>query len=195
MYQSIKRCLSKQIIFPNHSTRLYIHTYNTTYIISYRKPIDAHHQRASSYSGSQHTPSVATTVRPQSPHIPIQSPVYSPLYVNKNVLNGNVNETPLLYDDANSLNNYSLLCHGVGAGANNAVKKRDKLRHRFSDVGSWGRKRKNKKGIRQFHSMNETIEVLADPVIEDDIFVSTQFLFFFTFVRNHKLLPGRARLH
>ncbi|XP_037041312.1 tight junction protein ZO-1 isoform X5 [Bradysia coprophila] len=140
------------------------------HVESERKPIDAHHQRASSYSGSQHTPSVATTVRPQSPQIPIQSPVYSPLYVNKNVLNGNDNETPLLYDDANSLNNYSLLCHGVTPGANNTVKKRDKLRHRFSDVGSWGRKRKNKKGIRQFHSMNETIEVLADPVIEDDIF-------------------------
>lgn len=104
--------------------------------------------------------------------MPIHSPVYSPLYVNKNVLNGNQNETPLLYDDANSLNNYSLLCHGVTTSPTNAVKKRDKLRHRFSDVGSWGRRRKNKKGIRQFHSMNETIEVLADPVIEDDIFVS-----------------------
>lgn len=93
--------------------------------------------------------------------------------MNKNVLNGNENETPsLLYDDANSLNNYSLLCHGVTTSPTNAVKKRDKLRHRFSDVGSWGRRRKNKKGIRQFHSMNETIEVLADPVIEDDIFVS-----------------------
>lgn len=97
--------------------------------------------------------------------------------MNKNVLNGNENETPLLYDDANSLNNYSLLCHGVTTSPTNAVKKRDKLRHRFSDVGSWGRRRKNKKGIRQFHSMNETIEVLADPVIEDDIFVSRFFLF------------------
>lgn len=95
--------------------------------------------------------------------------------MNKNVLNGNENETPLLYDDANSLNNYSLLCHGVTTSPTNAVKKRDKLRHRFSDVGSWGRRRKNKKGIRQFHSMNETIEVLADPVIEDDIFVSSFF--------------------
>ncbi len=98
--------------------------------------------------------------------------------MNKNVLNGNENETPLLYDDANSLNNYSLLCHGVTTATsptNTVVKKRDKLRHRFSDVGSWGRRRKNKKGIRQFHSMNETIEVLADPVIEDDIFVSIRF--------------------
>lgn len=93
-------------------------------------------------------------------------------------MNGNDNETALLYDDANSLNNYSLLCHGV-TSPTNTVKKRDKLRHRFSDVGSWGRKRKNKKGIRQFHSMNETIEVLADPVIEDDIFVSRIFLHFF----------------
>lgn len=146
------------------------------FLFAYRKTIDTHHQRASSYSGSQHTPSVATTVRPQSPQLPIHSPVYSPLYVNKNVLNGNENETALLYDDANSLNNYSLLCHGVTTSpTNNVVKKRDKLRHRFSDVGSWGRRRKNKKGIRQFHSMNETIEVLADPVIEDDIFVSRIF--------------------
>lgn len=162
----ITRCLSKHIIYFEKFNILLDFSFH------YRNTLDAHHQRASSYGGIQHTSSVATT-RPQSPQIPIHSP---PLYVNKNVLNGNLNEneTPLLYDDANSLNNYSLLCHGVTTSPTNTniVKKRDKLRHRFSDVGSWGRRRKNKKGIRQFHSMNETIEVLADPVIEDDIFVS-----------------------
>ncbi|KAJ6638038.1 hypothetical protein Bhyg_10771 [Pseudolycoriella hygida] len=146
--------------------------------ISPTKTADTHHERAGSYSSCSGTQrdasSVATT-------IPIHSPMYSPLYMNKNVLNSNENETPLLYD---SLNNYSLLCHG-GSSPTNTVKKRDKLRHRFSDVGSWGRKRKNKKGIRQFHSMNETIEVLADPVVEDDIFLSG---FVATILSKHKMI-------
>lgn len=51
------------------------------------------------------------------------------------------------------------------------VKKRDKLRHRFSDVGSWGRKKEKRK--HRYRSMNiETLEVLGDPVIEDEFFVS-----------------------
>lgn len=52
-----------------------------------------------------------------------------------------------------------------------AIKKRNKLRHRFSDVGSWGRKKKDR--AHKYRSMNiESLEVLGDPVIEDEFFVS-----------------------
>lgn len=53
-----------------------------------------------------------------------------------------------------------------------AVKKRTKLRHRFSDVGSWGLRKKDRR--QKYRSMNiESLEVLGDPVIEDEFFVST----------------------
>lgn len=62
------------------------------------------------------------------------------------------------------------------------VKKRNKLRHRFSDVGSWGRRKEKQK--QKYRSMNiETLEVLGDPVIEDEFFVSKnyfRYLFPFT---------------
>lgn len=52
-----------------------------------------------------------------------------------------------------------------------AIKKRNKLRHRFSDVGSWGRKKKEK--VLKYRSMNiESLEMLGDPVVEDEFFVS-----------------------
>lgn len=52
-----------------------------------------------------------------------------------------------------------------------AVKKRTKLRHRFSDVGSWGLRKKDRR--QKYRSMNiESLEVLGDPVIEDEFFVS-----------------------
>lgn len=52
-----------------------------------------------------------------------------------------------------------------------AVKKRSKLRHRFSDVGSWGLRKKDRR--QKYRSMNiESLEVLGDPVIEDEFFVS-----------------------
>lgn len=52
-----------------------------------------------------------------------------------------------------------------------AVKKRNKLRHRFSDVGSWGRKKKERNP--KYHSIHiETLEVLGEPVVEDEFFVS-----------------------
>lgn len=54
-----------------------------------------------------------------------------------------------------------------------AVKKRTKLRHRFSDVGSWGLRKKDRR--QKYRSMNiESLEVLGDPVIEDEFFVSIQ---------------------
>lgn len=61
-----------------------------------------------------------------------------------------------------------------------AVKKRSKLRHRFSDVGSWGLRRKDR--AHKYRSMNiESLEVLGDPVIEDEFFVSSSFVFFYEF--------------
>lgn len=52
------------------------------------------------------------------------------------------------------------------------VKKRTKLRHRLSDVGSWGLRKKDR--AHKYRSMNiESLEVLGDPVIEDTFFVST----------------------
>lgn len=52
------------------------------------------------------------------------------------------------------------------------VKKRSKLRHRLSDVGSWGLRRKDR--AHKYRSMNiESLEVLGDPVIEDTFFVSS----------------------
>lgn len=54
-----------------------------------------------------------------------------------------------------------------------AVKKRSKLRHRFSDVGSWGLRKKDR--AHKYRSMNiESVEVLGDPVIEDIFFVSSR---------------------
>lgn len=60
-----------------------------------------------------------------------------------------------------------------------AVKKRSKLRHRFSDVGSWGLRKKDR--AHKYRSMNiESVEVLGDPVIEDIFFVSRYFFFAFS---------------
>lgn len=51
------------------------------------------------------------------------------------------------------------------------VKKRTKLRHRLSDVGSWGLRKKDR--AHKYRSMNiESLELLGDPVIEDTFFVS-----------------------
>ncbi|XP_046804202.1 dual specificity protein kinase splA-like [Lucilia cuprina] len=79
---------------------------------------------------------------------------------------------------AASSNNYSsLLCHASSTSSPLAVRKREKLLHRFSDAATLGRKLKKKKNTnRTCRSMTEAIEMLADPVIEDEFFVST-FLF------------------
>lgn len=54
------------------------------------------------------------------------------------------------------------------------VKKRTKLRHRLSDVGSWGLRKKDR--AHKYRSMNiESLEVLGDPVTEDIFFVSDHF--------------------
>lgn len=67
------------------------------------------------------------------------------------------------------------------------VKKRTKLRHRLSDVGSWGLRKKDR--AHKYRSMNiESLEVLGDPVIEDMFFVSwfqfIPFSFFWNFTIN-----------
>lgn len=67
----------------------------------------------------------------------------------------------------------SLAVEKLGADTTDTVvvKKRTKLRHRFSDVGSWGRKRKERNP--KYHSMHiESLEVLGEPVVEDEFFVS-----------------------
>ncbi|KAL7727607.1 hypothetical protein ACLKA6_014953 [Drosophila palustris] len=73
-----------------------------------------------------------------------------------------------------STNGYSsLLCHASSTASPLAVRKRDKLLHRFSDAATLGRKLKKKKNTnRTCRSMTEAIEMLADPVIEDEFFVS-----------------------
>ncbi|XP_046804193.1 tight junction protein ZO-1-like isoform X4 [Lucilia cuprina] len=73
---------------------------------------------------------------------------------------------------AASSNNYSsLLCHASSTSSPLAVRKREKLLHRFSDAATLGRKLKKKKNTnRTCRSMTEAIEMLADPVIEDEFF-------------------------
>ncbi|XP_073830505.1 zonula occludens-like protein polychaetoid isoform X11 [Musca autumnalis] len=70
-----------------------------------------------------------------------------------------------------SSNYSSLLCHSSSTTSPLAVRKREKLLHRFSDAATLGRKLKKKKNInRTCRSMTEAIEMLADPVIEDEFF-------------------------
>ncbi|XP_039958845.1 uncharacterized protein LOC120773793 isoform X3 [Bactrocera tryoni] len=76
------------------------------------------------------------------------------------------------YTMVSNSNNYSsLLCHSNSASSPTGVRKREKLLHRFSDAATLGRKLKKKKNTnRTCRSMTEAIEMLADPVIEDEFF-------------------------
>ncbi|XP_049304732.1 tight junction protein ZO-1 isoform X11 [Bactrocera dorsalis] len=76
------------------------------------------------------------------------------------------------YTMVSNNNNYSsLLCHSNAASSPTGVRKREKLLHRFSDAATLGRKLKKKKNTnRTCRSMTEAIEMLADPVIEDEFF-------------------------
>lgn len=68
------------------------------------------------------------------------------------------------------------------------VKKRDKLKYRHScsnqdeaiyvAAKKFGVKKRRERNRRQYHSMNETIEVLADQVVEDDPLVSPRVGYF-----------------
>lgn len=55
------------------------------------------------------------------------------------------------------------------------VKKRTKLRHRLSDVGSWGLRKKDR--AHKYRSMNIEAVSFGDQVIEDTFFVSRIFFF------------------
>lgn len=77
--------------------------------------------------------------------------------------------------NSNGNSNYSsLLCHSKSTTASPlATRKREKLLHRFSDAATLGRKlRRRKQNNRTCRSMTETIEMLADPVVEDEFLVS-----------------------
>lgn len=88
----------------------------------------------------------------------------------------------------------SLLCHASSTASPLAVRKRDKLLHRFSDAATLGRKLKKKKNTnRTCRSMTEAIEMLADPVIEDEFFVSRKnYFFFFSFCNYVKVSDSRG---
>uniref|UniRef100_A0A1A9Z6E8 Uncharacterized protein n=1 Tax=Glossina pallidipes TaxID=7398 RepID=A0A1A9Z6E8_GLOPL len=77
-----------------------------------------------------------------------------------------------LSNNATGSNYSSLLCHASSSTTSPlAVRKREKLLHRFSDAATLGRKLKKKKNNnRTCRSMTEAIEMLADPVIEDEFF-------------------------
>uniref|UniRef100_A0A1A9WH05 Uncharacterized protein n=1 Tax=Glossina brevipalpis TaxID=37001 RepID=A0A1A9WH05_9MUSC len=77
-----------------------------------------------------------------------------------------------LSNNATGSNYGSLLCHTSSSTTSPlAVRKREKLLHRFSDAATLGRKLKKKKNNnRTCRSMTEAIEMLADPVIEDEFF-------------------------
>lgn len=95
---------------------------------------------------------------------------YAPLYANKINFAGytsNLNATSKAASRSSSL-----LCH-QGTGTDSplmSAKRRDnnKLAYRYSDASTWDIKAsKNKKNRRNYHSMSETIETLADTVVED----------------------------
>lgn len=110
---------------------------------------------------------------------------------NNNILNGygvnsNNYSSPSTVSASSSMGGVgviqSLLLSKGGAGGGNEKKPKSQ---RFSTpiLGFNGilsmerRPKKNKKHLnRAFHSMNETIEVLADPVVEDDALVSLDFV-------------------
>lgn len=109
---------------------------------------------------------------------------YAPLYANKINFAGytsNLNGTSKAASRSSSL-----LCHH-STGTDSplmAAKRRDnhKLAYRYSDASTWDIKAsKNKKNRRNYHSMSETMETLADTVVEDaDLMpVSVQYALFF----------------
>lgn len=109
-------------------------------------------------------------------NVPPPSPTNS--IVNENAKNAaNSNSSQKTSDDSktpkdsNSSSATTLATLLPGDSTTLPVKKRSKLRHRLSDVGSWGLRKKDR--ARKYRSMNiESLEVLGDPVIEDTFFVS-----------------------
>lgn len=119
--------------------------------------------------------------RPQQ--LPPQSPIYNgivdtnyaPLYANK--INFSGYSTNLNPASKAASRSSSLLCHqshGTDSPLMSPKRRENKLSYRYSDASTWDIKAsKNKKNRRNYHSMSETIETLADPVVEDaDLVVS-----------------------
>lgn len=80
--------------------------------------------------------------------------------------------------DSNSSSAATLAALLPGDSTTLPVKKRTKLRHRLSDVGSWGLRKKDR--AHKYRSMNiESMEVLGDPVIEDTFFVSRNIFYLY----------------
>lgn len=115
---------------------------------------------------------------------------YAPLYANNRINFTNYGTTQNSAKLSNSggsrhkaaSRSSSLLCHASNVTDSPLMspKRRDhqvnhnKLAYRYSDASTWDIKAsKNKKNRRNYHSMSETIETLADPVVEDaDLMVS-----------------------
>ncbi|XP_037923012.1 tight junction protein ZO-2 isoform X4 [Hermetia illucens] len=107
---------------------------------------------------------------PPTPELPITK--LPPDQVNLNQKVDSISKFNQSSATSNSSNYSSLLCHNTTTTTSPAtVRKRDKILHRFSDAATIGRKLKKKKNTsRPCRSMAEPIEVLADPVVEDDFF-------------------------
>lgn len=106
------------------------------------------------------------------------SPTISIVHGNSNSDEKKIEDLTLKADGTTTAGTLAGLTIGDTSTLTMVIKKRNKLRHRFSDVGSWGRKKKEQ--THKYRSMNiESLEVLGDPVIEDEFFVSIYILFNF----------------
>lgn len=137
-----------------------------------------------------HTSSINSSITAPSP-IPSKFPQTEYNLIEKFDSTSNLSVTQQnAYQGSSTIsNNYSsLLCHARSTTSPTAVRKREKLLHRFSDAATLGRKLKKKKNTnRTCHSMTEAIEMLADPVIEDEFFVSTLFNVFMYVYNNNNI--------
>lgn len=113
-------------------------------------------------------------------NVPPPSPTNSMVNDNTNKSTTTTTSSPKTSDDSktpkhsNSSSATTLAALLPGDSTTLPVKKRTKLRHRLSDVGSWGLRKKDR--AHKYRSMNiESLEVLGDPVIEDTFFVSSNF--------------------
>lgn len=115
-------------------------------------------------------------------NVPPPSPTNSQTNDNNSKTNGSPKTSDDSKKESNSSSAITLAALLPGDSTTLPVKKRTKLRHRLSDVGSWGLRRKDR--AHKYRSMNiESLEVLGDPVIEDTFFVSI-FIIFFCFCFN-----------
>lgn len=125
---------------------------NSIDAISSHAPVHPENAKGSTYSSLLCGYPSAT---PPSPPSSLCTPKHAQRVITSAMLAEKLGQHPILMNDQEPA----------------AVKKRNKLRHRFSDVGSWGRKKKERNP--KYHSIHiETLEVLGEPVVEDEFFVS-----------------------